>query len=488
MLSDFIEKQIEVSKKRIFDRSFSFSPKDLRSINILNNNVQNIGNLINEHIAGEQIDVNDYIHFKTLYKLITISCMSDLEVNPNDGENISPITFNNSSKKLIPNDMLISRNASLGKISFIPTDIKDNCILNGGISCLRFDDEKIKNYISAFFVSSYGKLYLETITSNGGTQQNSKSGDLLNMKIPFPTLNNHQNPNNIIELVSILAQNLIDKENQILKKNKEIDAEFIKELGIGNHGQVEASKSIFMKTNFRFAASVYKKEYVDIIESVKNYKFGSFNITNGDITCGNTPPDYYFSDKANNLWITSKTIERRVLTGIRKVHSNKKPNLKDLDVIIMSIGSGLGTKYRGMLYRDTFGPAFVNQNCYKINKGNLTDNIFILAYLTSESVMPIIKNMLNKGSVPAIYSNNIMDMPIPNFPSQIKQKIHQIYYNDVNVSINSIGTYLNNEMARNNKLGIWQLGIECFNLRNKLENLIELVIFNKNIEINDFLN
>ena len=50
------------------------------------------------------------------------------------------------------------------------------------------------------------------------------------MPIPFPTTTNHLNPEKVEALVSLIVQNIIDKEEQIKIKNKQIDELIEKEL------------------------------------------------------------------------------------------------------------------------------------------------------------------------------------------------------------------------------------------------------------------
>ena len=119
----------------IKNKCYSLHPNEHKKVKIKNNNVFKISEIVDFDDVGNQIDVSNYLNLDSNYYLGTISCMSDLLFNVKQGESIRPIDFKNSSKKIKKNDLIISRNATLGKVSIVNDDI--NAILNGGLSYLR---------------------------------------------------------------------------------------------------------------------------------------------------------------------------------------------------------------------------------------------------------------------------------------------------------------------------------------------------------------
>src|SRR5690606_16145495 len=77
--------------------------------------------------------------------------------------------------------------------------------------------------------SQHFKNYIDLNTAQGSTIRHSKIA-ALDYKIPFPTKNNYSNPDKVQELVSLIVQNIIDKEEQIKIKNQKIDGLITKEL------------------------------------------------------------------------------------------------------------------------------------------------------------------------------------------------------------------------------------------------------------------
>ena len=66
---------------------------------------------------------------------------------------------------------------------------------------------------------------------------------------------------------------------------------------------------------------------------------------------------------------------------------------------------------------------------------------------------------------------------IPNFPDSKQQEIAKEYYNKIDKNQNlTLENYLQKETARNQQIGIFQLNMEIFELREKLEDIIDKII------------
>lgn len=468
----FSERPFQVSKNDIIKSGFRTSPSSQRNIqSVIGVTLENqVDCLFN----GTEIGSSAYVKKSNHRFIKTGNIQNDFLIDYSTVEYCK----NTNNVVLQGDEILIAEDGGgdgLGESCLYIKDTNYSDYLCNGILALKIDNKEKRNFIFGFLKSNYFKEFIDNNTPMASTLRHS-NGVAKRFLLPLYDYNNINH-----KLLSVLVENLIDKENQIILKNKIIDDKIKNELGIGNHGKVYASKTLLIKNKFKFSGGTYKQEYVDIVESVNKYPHGSFYIKDSEITCGNTPSDYYFSNKAKHLWITSKSIYSRNLNQIRKVASKKTPNLKDNDIILMSIGSGLGSIHRGTLYKTCLGTAFVNQNCYKINTNNLIKNINIMCFLTSPCFVPVIKNKLTKGSVPAIYSDEIKEIPIPNFPQNIQNDISLNYYNNVARTKNTLTTYLPNELQRNKELGIWQLNMECFELKSKINKIVEKIVLNKKI-------
>ncbi|MCQ6281603.1 hypothetical protein [Bacillus sp. EB600] len=474
-----------------------------RIINIKNSYKKKIRDLVFEENVGEQIDVSEYLNFDSGYYLGTISCMTGEIFDPTKGKKISPHIYNISSKKLIKGDFVISRNASLGKIAYVNEDIK--AILNGGISVLRFK-EKYKWYAPAFFMVDYGTEYLTCITSGGGTQQNAKRGNLLDLEIPLPTETNYRDPEKIIKLISLIVQNIIDKEEQIQKKNNQLNYLFENE--INNNQDKEAynftypRKSQIKMSESRLDTSLYTENYQKTVYKIKNYTHGYFSVSslfkNKDkkFVSGLTPDTYFpvYENNPNNYWwIAVADISYGLC--FNKINEVKLKTdvyyqlLKDGDILITRKGATVGKLI--MFYKDLFEKAFVNEDLKVLRLPSENFNkIFIAMFLNSKYGQIQLLSNGSKGTKQGLTNDNILDTIVPDFPDEKKKAIAALYYNNLTKNVNvDFNNYIILEKERNKKVGIYQLNIEILNLKNSLSDLLELIVNNKaiNVNLNQFI-
>ncbi|MFH1564754.1 MAG: hypothetical protein ABIC82_02805, partial [bacterium] len=115
----------------------------------------------------------------------------------------------------------------------------------------------------------------------------------------------------------------------------------------------------------------------------------------------------------------------------------------------------------------------------------LYENIFIAMFLSWLKHKGFYINLVGKGNGGSFTEYHFNKLLIPNFP-EIKQKeIAQKYYNsqDKNNRL-TLDNYLDKEKARNEKLGIFQLNMEIFALKDILEDLVDKIINEEKIEVN----
>lgn len=487
-MTNFLIKPSSIKKSDVLKKAFSLHPAEHKKIDILNENLKPISQLIFEEGVGEQIDVEEYLNFNSNYTLVTISNMGKCIIDINQGERISPYIFNNSSKKLKKGDVLISRNASIGKITLVNKDF--NSILNGGISFLRFK-EKYKFYTFAFFLLDYGTDYLTVLTSGGGTQKNAKRQNLLDLKIPFPTPKNHKNPELVEQYISVLTQNIIDKEEQIEKKLNEINSSIENELKLSlqNFNFYYPKKSELIEKDFRLDTGLYKSNYKSIVEGIKSYKNGFYKL--GDVkefkwVSGSTPSALIESNKkTDKLWIavadinyglTYKRLKSfKLLAKINPIESG--------DILITRKGATVG---KMIIYLESgYIEAFVNEDLkvLRLNE-SLSEKVFIGLFLNSKFGQVQMLSNGSKGTKQGLTNPNILNVVIPNFKENFKTKISNLYYNEIKRNSNfNLDKYLMIEKLRNEKLGIANLNLECFELKDKLKEIIQKIIKEEPINI-----
>ena len=416
-------KNIKISD--IKNKEYSLHPSEHKNVIIKNKNLVSIKDIVDFEDVGKQIDTSNYVNFTSDYYLGTISCMNNLIFDSKKSENITSLEFENSKKKLNKNDLVISRNATLGKISIIKDNV--NLILNGGLSYLRINNELLRYYFMSFFIVDFGASILKLKTSGGGTQKNAKKEDLLNMKIPFPTKENNKNPEDVKQMVSLIVRNIIDKEEQIKLKNNEIDNLIEEELK-NNQKNKNASylypKISEVKTNSRLDTGIYNKKFKENENLILNYSRGFVDLSNEKIITGRTPKDYYYTNvkqKNTYLWLTPKYIKNREIKSKIYLHTKYPTNLEQNDIIFTAIG----TNAQGHMFLYTGeDKTYINQNtcAIRVNNKNIC-NIFTLCFLSSPISKKIIKEYTSNGSVPAIYSKDISMLKIPIFEKEYQNKM-----------------------------------------------------------------
>lgn len=480
-MKSYIIKPKSVKKSEIVSKYYSFLPSEHRKVEIFNKKQETIQNLVEFEDVGSQIDVQEYLTFDSRHYLGTISCMNSLIYDETRGEKISPNIHKKSSKKIKKGDVIISRNASLGKIAFVNNDSK--IILNGGLSLLRFQ-EKYKYYATAFFIVEYGAEYLTCLTSGGGTQQNAKRQNLLDVPVPFPTTTNHLNPEKVEALVSLIVQNIIHKEEQIKIKNKQIDELIEKELKenqkAGNFSY-KYPRISEIREETRLDSGLYEKEFKEIDFLIRNYNKNYSFIDEKEIQGGNTPKQRIFGK--GNLWLTPTDCKKGILAN-KSLIKSQKYNLNDDYLVIVNRSNVAET----VLFRkDIFKIGQHNQGMYrvKINKENYNYYLFILSWFNSSTFQKYIGDVATGATFKEIRIDDISKKsPIPNFPESKQQEIAKLYYNPLEKNKGlDLENYLEREHARNSEVGIFQLNMEIFSLREQLEDLVHKIVMEEKIEL-----
>lgn len=480
-MSNFLIKPTSIRKSDIINKVFSFHPTEHKKINILNNHLKTISELIVEEGVGEQIEVEEYLNFNSNYTLVTISNMGKCIINENQGESIPPNIFYKSTKKIQKGDVLISRNASLGKITLVNKDL--NGILNGGISFLRLK-EKNKFYAFAFFLLDYGTDYLTVLTSGGGTQKNAKRQNLLDLKIPFPTSKNHKNPELVEQYISLLTQNIIDKEEQIQKKQDEIDNIVYNELKNNqkNKFKFNLPKKSDLLTLSRIDTGLYTEKYKAENHLIENYKNGFYKIELSKFKSGSTPKVRLFNASNSTFkWVTPTNIsDEGFYNPTEKISMPIENNLKkDSILFINRTSKGKKGEYVGITCfydAEYYGKGHHNQGLYRIEHLPKNEMLFITAFMNSRIMRKICGNISIGSKMKEMKTSDFATLKFPKFSYELKERVAIHYYCKIEKEKFDFETYLKKEKHRNSKVGIFQLNTEIIELKNELDIIINKII------------
>lgn len=472
---------------QINNKFHSLHPTEHRIPQLPCDNFKLLKELCDKENVGEQVDVAEYLTFTTNCYLQTISCMESTIVNEKAGKNISPLLYRKSNKKLEMGDFCISRNASIGKISYVPEKI--NAIVNGGISYFVFKD-KYKFYIPAFFITNYGEDTLRCMTSGGGTQQNVKRDTLLNMKIPFPKATYKNTQEEIIEYVSKLVKSLINKELIIKEKVEKINSIIEKEMSknICDIGYSYPHISEIKKSSQRLDTSLYGLKYKDVVNKIFSYPKGYEYVRNMKYKwiSGKTPDVIVANDKGKYWWIAVGDIayglKYKSLKRFNTSESIQNNILTDGDILITRKGATVGKM--NMYFNKTNIPAFVNEDIKILRLDeDMIDKVFVGMFLNSYYGQTQMLNLASRGTKQGLTNDNILDVVYPLFEKRIKNKIFKEYYNEYNIKRNKTLKFEEYDAMRNKNLGIYQINMEIFQIKKKLNQIIQKIINNEELEI-----
>ena len=128
-------------------------------------------------------------------------------------------------------------------------------------------------------------------------------------------------------------------------------------------------------------------------------------------------------------------------------------------------------------------PWIINPKQQTNNKKD--ENIFVamfLGWLYNKGFYEKIKDKANGGGIKFNHLENYFF--IPSFPVSKQHEIVREYYNPVAKDLDlRLENYIEKEKDRNSQLGIFQLNMEIFELREKLEDLVDKIVNETEIEI-----
>jgi len=291
--------------------------------------------------------------------------------------------------------------------------------------------------------------------------------------------------------VSLITQNIINKEEQIKFKNRLIDEQITKGLKENQKStalQYSYPKLSELKKENRLDTTIYTPKYKVFENLILNYTDGYFFLDEKLVSPGVTPKDYFFSDikKSEKFkdWITPKNIEQRQLSSRTFIYTKTSTKIKKYSLVLN------GIRYVGNgVFIENEKEFFTNQNMLIINQfKEQSKQLFLFCFLTSNIGKSMQISRRNFGIVPILYTENLCKIPIPNFEEKKQKEIVKNYYNKVDVLTNiSLDNYLTEHKKRNKKLGIFQLNMEIFELKEKLENLVDKIVMDEQVKIENYL-
>lgn len=356
--------------------------------------------------------------------------------------------------------------------------------ISAGVLCLEFDDEQTRNYVLGILKSRHFKEFIDGVTPGGSTIRHSK---LLTMDYEVPWSANPAKR----QVIADIATNLIDMERYIATKNKTIDTLIASELANGFVGGAAKahmpSRNEILSTT-RLDAGIYSDLVRETNHLIMNYKGGFFHI-----------PDHFKANRGQNLQVTSigesyysDTIKKgfyrlftnvemtdmRTITGFRWLGNKRKlSTLPKNCVMLAADGMIVGRSF----FFDELPNTITNIHPWVITAKNVAapqfKSVFLsvfLSYLKNIGYLEKIKDKSNGGG---LKKNHVEKwIKVPSFPDDVQKAIASHYYNQ-EVALPSNAT-MDEQNARNAKLGIFQLNMEILKLREQLAAMVKDIVLN----------
>ncbi len=491
-----------LSISKFSDKDFNFlslSARDYRKLDTKNKNIIKLGDLLEtKHKVGKEIGSESYMPKSQHRFLKTVNISKNFLLAESVFEYCKP------TNKIFPkkNEILIAKDGGgdgLGEACLYPYENKENLdSLSAGVISINIVAKKLY-YVFGMLKSQHFKDHIDLNTAQGSTIRHSKLA-ALDYEIPFPTKNNHTEPQKIEQLVSLITQNIINKEEQIKAKNQKIDELIEKELKQGQkptNGFVYEYPTISeIKRETRLDTGIYEIEFKEIDFLIKNYGGGFFQLLSKytanrgqNLQISNIGESIYSDIEKPNFYRLFTNVELtddRTISSYRWLGNKNELMLIPKKTIFLSADGTVGR----CIYIADAGKTITNIHPWNINKikpdNKDFEDIFVamfLGFLYKKNYYEKIKDKANGGGIKLNHLQKYL--PIPNFPNQKQQEIAKEYYNKIDKNQNlTLENYLQKETTRNHQIGIFQLNMEIFILREKLEEIIDKIINDLPIEIN----
>lgn len=495
-MKSYIENKKSVKISEILNKKNIISPSRFNKIILKNKNFNLLGNLIN--ISKKSVNV---LKNKGYYQYVEIG-----DINTSTGsvnyKNVRSIDISSPTVfQLEKGDILISTvRTYLGGIGFINKS-NPNLVSTKALIILRDLKKSFSRYYLFGVLRSSFFIEQTNLILNASMYPRMEKGELDNIKIPFPTKKNHSNPKKVEQYVSVMIQNIINKEEQIKEKNKLIDEKIVKELKENqkeNHFKFNYPKIWEIEKELRLDTGIYEKEFKEFENMIKNYKNGSknlpelgFDITRGqNLQVSTIGESYYSEEKLNNkfyrLIFSSNISNYATIYGKRYLGNKRKlKTIKKGDIIFCSRGAQFG--------RVTVFPEDIQNSITNIDNMHISSesydsnrNIFLAMFLNYFRKIGYLKKIAIFGNGSFSFTQYQFErLYFPNFSGEKQEEIAQVYYLklDHSKSLN-FNNYLEEELKRNKKVGIFQLNSEIIKLRELIEEVIDRIINNKKIKLN----
>ena len=390
-------------------------------------------------------------------------------------------------------DILIVKDgagAGLGQVALYTNPEEENLdYISAGLIGIHIKEE-LKFYILGILKSQFFRDYININTAQGSTIRHSKL-IALDFPVPFPTKKNNFDPDKVQKLVSILTENIIDKERQIYLRsqriNQLINNEFANNIKNNFVYTYPHKTSLFISN--RLDTSLYTQNYLNENYKIEQYTKGFYQIPLNLFKSGSTPETRIINGVKSKLsWVTPTNIsDDGFFNPIDKISMPLNNNLnKDCILFINRTSKGNKGEFVGItcFYDITYyEKGHHNQGIYRVEELPREELLFLTAFMNS-AIMRKICGCTSIGSkMKEMKAIDFANLKFPNFDISLKKEIGELYYKKVEKEKLTIESYLKKEYIRNRQLGVFQLHQEILKEKSHLYEIIDKIIKEEPIEI-----
>ena len=468
---------MEVKLSSIINNRNILSPSNYKITEIKAPIIYKLSELIDKPDKGIEIGSNNYVE-KSNYKFIRTSAFSSdrfcLVIDNNSILNISSNAF--ADMHLKKYDILICKDSNVGETVMLDSDFP-NYMFSSGIN--RLNVKKDKFYILGIMKNENFKNQLISKIPKGATIMHAR--DLyLECLIPY------SNNNKITEYVSSLTEIIFNREIEIKKRFEDINDIINNELNKIDESKIQHTKFPTISqliTSTRLDTGNYTEEFNKIDSQIKSYKNGYYYIDKNNIHGGNTPKKRAITKDSSGkfIWIIPTYIDSNGTINLSNRIDCQKNNINKNSMLIVNRTSkgGIG-EYVGIAsfydYKK-YGKAQNNQGLYRIDNYSDQDLILMTALLNSPMYRKYCANLSMGSKMKELKLNNIISIPFPKFPENIKNQICNLYYNKINkIEVNEKNFVLENSKwdKKAGLLDLYESNIETKKILNKIVDNIYL--------------
>ena len=475
--------------------NYSLSARDYRVLSSKNKNVKILKDIIISEFQWKEIWSDGYLG-QSKYRFLKTGNIwkSSFLLDTGNIEYCFPV----NQKHPKDGDILIAKDGGwdgLWDVILYKKSLEYIDTISAGIHCIT-PEHKNRYYIFWLLKTQFFKNFVDLNTAWWSIIRHAKK-IALDFPLPFPTIKNHPHPEQVEEYISLLAQNMIDKEEQIKIRNNQIDGLIGKEL------QENQKQNIFtytipkiseLKMEGRLDAWYYGEKYKKEDSYFKYYTWWYHDMFSlgyeisrwQNLQVSNIGESWYFDEykKWSYRLLLSKYFGNRIIERFSYIWNKcELKTIKKWDIIFSC---------RWEMWRAYYFPEEIENTITNI------DNVHIIA--TSRSIEEktylfcilwflkkkwILDSIACTGSgAPSFTKYQFEKLKIPNFPDSKQQELAKLYYHTISNNTDlTLETYLERERIRNSEVGIFQLNMEIFALREKLEETIDRIVMESIVEI-----